>query len=68
MRILSQKKENLQYSGSVPDIPPASFTEKQSAAELRQKLIQAVEIEDYETAAALRDELKALEKNHGSKF
>lgn len=68
MGILGQKKENLQYSGSIPDLPPVFFTEKQNASDLRKKLIRAVEIEDYETAAALRDELKALEKNHDPKF
>ncbi|WP_253694426.1 UvrB/UvrC motif-containing protein [Treponema sp. OMZ 791] len=68
MNILKQKNKNLNYPKSEENNHPhESFIESHTSDELREKLKRAVEIEDYETAAALRDELKALEKKHDIK-
>ncbi|UTY33698.1 UvrB/UvrC motif-containing protein [Treponema putidum] len=67
LEILGQKKKNLRYLGLLQGSSDNSFKEKNCCEELRQKLKEAVEIEDYETAAALRDELKALEKKNDLK-
>ncbi|UTC75790.1 UvrB/UvrC motif-containing protein [Treponema sp. OMZ 792] len=68
MEILGKKKKNLKYSGFTSDDQvPETFFETHSSQELREELKKAVEIEDYERAAALRDEIKALEKNHDIK-
>lgn len=47
---------------------PKHFFETHTSEELHEELKKAVETEDYERAAALRDEIKALEKNHDIKI
>jgi len=69
MEILGKKKKNLKYSGPITDEQsPETFFETHSSEELHEELKKAVETEDYERAAALRDEIKALEKNHDIKI
>ncbi len=69
MEILGKKKKNLKYSGFITDEQSSeTFFETHSSEELHEELKKAVETEDYERAAALRDEIKALEKNHDIKI
>ena len=69
MEILGKKKKNLKYSGFITDEQSSeTFFETHSSEELHEELKKAVETEDYERAAALRDEIKALEKNHDVKL
>lgn len=67
LKILGQKKQNLKFSGLLQDSSNSSFGEENCFEELREKLKKAVELEDYERAAVLRDELKALEKKNDLK-
>ncbi|WP_024467647.1 UvrB/UvrC motif-containing protein [Treponema pedis] len=64
--ILKQKKKDLRYTGVIQKSKVIGFENKRIAAELRQKLRKAIEAEEYEKAAFLRDELKALEKKYES--
>ncbi len=59
--ILQKKRKNLHYTGDIPIEPVKEFTEKISVMELKKQLKKAVEVEDYERAAVLRDEIKRLE-------
>lgn len=69
MEILGKKKKNLKYSGFITDEQSSeTFFETHSSEELHEELKKTVETEDYERAAALRDEIKALEKNHDIKI
>ena len=69
MEILGKKKKNLKYFGFITDEQSSeTFFETHSSEELHEELKKAVETEDYERAAALRDEIKALEKNHDIKI
>ena len=44
-----------------------TITAKEKISELKEKLQVAVETEEYEEAAALRDKIKSLEKKNGNK-
>ena len=69
MEILGKKNKHLKYSGANTDEQsPEAFFRTHSFEELHEELKKAVETEDYERAAALRDEIKALEKNHDIKI
>ena len=65
--ILKQKKKDLQYTGAIQKAKVIGFEEKITAAGLKQALQKAVEAEEYERAALLRDELKALEQEYDGK-
>lgn len=69
MEILGKKKKNLNYSGFIADdSSPKNLFENNNSEELLEELRKAVQIEDYERAAALRDEIKALDKKHDVKL
>ncbi len=63
--ILRKVKTNIKYTGKVQNAVPKEFSQKLSILELKQKLQKALNAEEYEQAALLRDELKALEKQYG---
>lgn len=65
--ILKQKKKDLQYTGAIQKAKVIGFEEKITAAGLKQALQKAIEAEEYERAALLRDELKALEQEYDGK-
>lgn len=60
--ILKKVKTDLRYTGQLQSCAAKEFTERLTVNELKQKLQNALNAEEYEQAALLRDELKALEK------
>ena len=53
------------HTGKVPIRGEARLAEKQKASRLRQELQMAVQAENFERAAELRDEIKKLEEDGG---
>lgn len=53
--------DETRHVGKVPRRAPRSSVRHSEMIELRKRLKQAIEVEDYETAARLRDQLKNLE-------
>jgi len=49
------------HTGKAPAKYEAKMAEAEKIAKLRAKISEAVQAEDYETAAKLRDEIKAIE-------
>ncbi|UTC61780.1 UvrB/UvrC motif-containing protein [Treponema sp. OMZ 788] len=69
VEILRKNKKNLKCSCFESDnSSPKNLFENNNSEELLEELRKAVQIEDYERAAALRDEIKALEKKHDNKI
>ncbi len=62
---LKKVKTDIRYTGKVQSSENKEFALQLSIAELKQRLQRALETEEYEQAAMLRDELKALEKKNG---
>jgi protein arginine kinase activator len=52
----------VQHCGKVPKRAPTDYARISELAQLRQALKRAIEAEDYEEAARLRDKIRALEK------
>ena len=52
----------MRYTGQLQSCAAKEFTERLTVNELKQKLQNALNAEEYEQAALLRDELKALKK------
>ena len=52
----------IQHLGKIPSGSESRIKFEQSVDELKKQLISAIEKEDFELAADLRDQLKALEK------
>ncbi|GIW87254.1 MAG: UvrB/UvrC protein [Isosphaeraceae bacterium] len=53
--------DETRHVGKVPRRAPQSSLRHSELIELRKRLKQAIEVEDYETAAQLRDQIKSLE-------
>lgn len=53
------------HTGNVPAKYQAKKAEAQRIEELRQRIGEAVAVEDYELAAKLRDEIRAIENGKG---
>ncbi len=58
---LRQIQKNTTHTGKIPSKQSAGLLKKRKLSELRKQLSQAVETEDYETAAKLHKEIKSLE-------
>ncbi len=55
------------HRGKIPEKTGASLILKREMEELKYNLKKAVELEEYEEAARLRDKIKLLEKGRGEK-
>lgn len=60
--ILKRIHGNTQHTGRVPRQGNSSIGAQLQIDQLKRKLAQAVATEEYETAAALRDQIRALQK------
>ena len=63
--ILKRIHGNTQHTGRVPRQGNSSIGAQLQIDQLKRKLAQAVAAEEYETAAALRDQIRALQKQTG---
>lgn len=64
--LLENIHESLQHCGKVPRRAPHASQRQYELIKLRNDLRTAVEKEDYETAARLRDEIKQLEETQNA--
>jgi protein arginine kinase activator len=64
--LLENIHENLQHCGKVPRRAPDASQRQYELIKLRNDLRTAVEKEDYESAARLRDEIKQLEETQNA--
>jgi len=55
------------HAGAIPASANEEITRRKRIRELREKLKEAVEKEEYEAAATMRDELRSLEKLENEK-
>ncbi len=60
--VLSRLHGRVRHAGKVPGGQKAAPAEMDPVAKLKQEMEQAVAKEDFERAAALRDQIKALQK------
>ena len=58
--IVKQLQGAKEHKGKVPKIKKKAMVEKTEVESLKEQLQAALEIEDYETAAACRDEIRRL--------
>ena len=65
--MLRKKKKDLRYTGIIPKAKNLFAEKKITSAELKLELRKAIDAEEYEKAAFLRDKLKDLEKKYESK-
>jgi len=63
MPILKRLHGNVQYHGKLPKKVSENVKASKEIADLKEQLNNAVEVEEYEKAAELRDKIKVLEKN-----
>jgi protein arginine kinase activator len=61
MPLLENIHDNTRHEGKSPCRAPRSSQKQSDLIDLRKRLKQAIEIEDYETAANLRDQIKSFE-------
>jgi protein arginine kinase activator len=64
MPLLRSIHGNTRHMGKVPERLGSRVSLKRRVLELREELNQAVELENYERAAQLRDEIKMLESSN----
>lgn len=57
----------VKHTGRIPAKYRARLAESEKIEELKEKITAAVAEEDYETAARLRDEIRAIENGRGEK-
>jgi protein arginine kinase activator len=62
MPLLENIHDETTHHGKVPRRSPQSTQRQSELIELRRRLRKTIEVEDYETAARLRDEIKNLEQ------
>ena len=65
MPLLENIHDETRHSGKFPRRAPRSTERQTQMIELRKKLKQAIDVEDYELAARLRDQIRALEQESG---
>jgi len=61
--VVDQIHHSLQHKGKIPEQSHDPSSKRKRVAELRNELKQAVEEENYEKAAYLRDQIKKLDPN-----
>lgn len=61
MPLLENIHENTRHEGKAPCRAPRGSQRHNDLADLRKRLKQAIDVEDYETAASLRDQIKSFE-------
>ncbi len=61
MPLLENIHDNTRHEGKAPCRAPQSSQRHNDLAELRKRLKQAIDVEDYETAASLRDQIQSFE-------
>jgi protein arginine kinase activator len=64
--MLRQIHGNTHHKGTAPEKTPPRVTRRRRVGELKQELARAVEAEDYERAAEIRDEIAAMESQASS--
>jgi protein arginine kinase activator len=65
MPLLENIHDETRHSGKVPKRAPRNSQQQTTLIQLRNDLKRAVAAEDYETAARLRDQIKAIEEEQG---
>ena len=65
MPLLENIHEETRHSGKVPKRAPRNSQQQTTLIQLRNDLKRAVAAEDYETAARVRDKIKAIEHEQG---
>ena len=65
MPLLENIHDETRHTGKFPRRAPHSTERQSQMIELRKSLKQAIEVEDYEQAARLRDQIKNLEHESG---
>ena len=65
MPLLENIHGETRHSGKVPKRAPRNTQQQTTLIQLRNELKRAVAAEDYETAARLRDKIRAIEQEQG---
>jgi protein arginine kinase activator len=65
MPLLENIHEETRHSGKVPKRAPRNTQQQTTLIQLRNDLKRAIAAEDYETAARVRDKIKAIEREQG---
>jgi protein arginine kinase activator len=65
MPLLENIHDETRHTGKYPRRAPRSTERQTQMIELRKKLKQAIDVEDYELAARLRDQVRSLEQESG---
>jgi protein arginine kinase activator len=65
MPLLENIHEETRHSGKVPRRAPRNSQQQTTLIQLRNDLKRAIAAEDYETAAKVRDKIKAIEQEQG---
>ncbi len=67
MPLLENIHEETRHAGKTPRCAPRNTEQQTTLIQLRNDLNRAVAAEDYEAAAKLRDQIKAIEREHSSR-